>query len=171
MEKKKILEALIRKWDRLNDLLNPYQFGFEEVDLEGFLSVLKESYQAIRRLRLDFVLGKNQAEDVFYYAELISVISRYIPDTCMDCTDPAFLLTCSLADALRFLAVYPDPYPEEKCALEGTELPAHWQATGQDQLCSIGEDAFLFSFNFNGEDYAAALAPVLAELKERFAGE
>lgn len=171
MGKKEILEALIQKWDQLDDLLNPYQFGFGEVDLEGFLSVLKESYQAIRRLRLDFVLGKNEVADVFYFAELISVISRYIPDTCMDCTDPAFLLTCSLADALRFLAVHPRPYPEEKCAQEGKELPTHLQATGEDELCSAGEDAFLFSFNFNSEDYAAALAPVLAELNERFAEE
>lgn len=76
---------------------NPYQFG-EEIDMEYFTSVLKGTYDLICTFKQKFVSGHCESCDIFDYSRLISVMSKYIPDTCVgdESERHLFTVTCLL---------------------------------------------------------------------------
>lgn len=86
-----------------------YQFG-EEIDMDEFLTVLKKSYEWICKLKGKFLNGQSNADEIFAFSKLISVISQYIPDTCTDdeSDNHLFTVTCMLAEALIDFATSAD---------------------------------------------------------------
>ena len=95
-------ENILFKWIDWVDMKNPYQFGIEEFDMEQFTSVLEETYDLICAWKGKFLGGQCEAGDIFDFSALISVMSRYIPDSCADDESEGrlFTVTCMLTEAL-----------------------------------------------------------------------
>lgn len=171
MSKEDILCEIFDKWDEFADLTDFNEFGdeevgYEEVDIKDFSSVLKETYQIIRKFRWNFILKKAEKEDTFYFAKLVSKISRCTTNFCMDFRNNPreFSLTCILANTLISIATFTALYPEEEYFLEGKEIPADLPVVGENELCVIDDGRFIFSFNFNSEDYVKPMTSIANKL-------
>ena len=78
--------------------------------MDEFLTVLKKSYEWICKLKGKFLNGQSNADEIFAFSKLISVISQYIPDTCTndESDNHLFTVTCMLAEALIDFATSAD---------------------------------------------------------------
>lgn len=78
--------------------------------MDEFLAVLKKSYEWICKLKGKFLNGQSNADEIFAFSKLISVISQYIPDTCTndESENHLFTVTCMLAEALIDFATSAD---------------------------------------------------------------
>ena len=74
------------------------------------MAVLKKSYEWICKLKGKFLNGQSNADEIFAFSKLISVISQYIPDTCTgdESDNHLFTVTCMLAEALIDFATSAD---------------------------------------------------------------
>ena len=99
----KVLEG----WEDMVDMKNPYQFGTEDIDMEDFQELLEMTYDEIRCYKENILDSCTAPDEVFDYAILISLISRYIPDTCTDDESPdqIFTVTYLLTEALLGFAL------------------------------------------------------------------
>ena len=91
---------LIEKWVEYVGLRNSYTFGDEDVSLEDFAELARDTYEVIKKAR-EYVFENNlpKATEVFSYLSLVSEISKY---TTYDCTedesdDKTFTATCLVA--------------------------------------------------------------------------
>ncbi len=109
LENHEYYQDIVEDWNDLVYMKNPYQFG-EEIDMDEFLAVLKKSYEWICKLKGKFLNGQSNADEIFAFSKLISVISQYIPDTCTndESENHLFTVTCMLAEALIDFATSAD---------------------------------------------------------------
>lgn len=109
LENHEYYQDIVEDWNDLVYMKNPYQFG-EEIDMDEFLAVLKKSYEWICKLKGKFLNGQSNADEIFAFSKLISVISQYIPDTCTndESDNHLFTVTCMLAEALIDFATSAD---------------------------------------------------------------
>lgn len=109
LENHEYYQDIVEDWNDLVYMKNPYQFG-EEIDMDEFLAVLKKSYEWICKLKGMFLNGQSNADEIFAFSKLISVISQYIPDTCTndESENHLFTVTCMLAEALIDFATSAD---------------------------------------------------------------
>ena len=109
LENHEYYQDIVEDWNDLVYMKNPYQFG-EEIDMDEFLTVLKKSYEWICKLKGKFLNGQSNADEIFAFSKLISVISQYIPDTCTndESENHLFTVTCMLAEALIDFATSAD---------------------------------------------------------------
>lgn len=109
LENHEYYQDIVEDWNDLVYMKNPYQFG-EEIDMDEFLAVLKKSYEWICKLKGKLLNGQSNADEIFAFSKLISVISQYIPDTCTndESDNHLFTVTCMLAEALVDFATSAD---------------------------------------------------------------
>lgn len=109
LENHEYYQDIVEDWNDLVYMKNPYQFG-EEIDMGEFLAVLKKSYEWICKLKGKFLNGQSNADEIFAFSKLISVISQYIPDTCTndESENHLFTVTYMLAEALIDFATSAD---------------------------------------------------------------
>ncbi len=109
LENHEYYQDIVEDWNDLVYMKNPYQFG-EEIDMDEFLAVLKKSYEWICKLKGKFLNGQSNADEIFAFSKLISVISQYIPDTCTndESENHLFTVTYMLAEALIDFATSAD---------------------------------------------------------------
>lgn len=69
-----------------------------------------QGYEWICKLKGKFLNGQSNADEIFAFSKLISVISQYIPDTCTndESDNHLFTVTCMLAEALIDFATSAD---------------------------------------------------------------
>ena len=69
------------QWDEMDFNKNPYMFGEEEINMEEYTKLVKDTYDLITRYKEQFKNGQIESVDVFSYSQLVTMIARYIPDT------------------------------------------------------------------------------------------
>ena len=98
------------RWEEQCSLKTAYTFGEEDIDLNDFHNLIKESYDLIKAVKENYIY-KNvciDKEDLFEFMELISNISQYAfndNSICDNSENCAFTATTILAERLRTYAI------------------------------------------------------------------
>ena len=103
------LFVLTHRWQRKVSMKNPYIFGEEEIDLEDFRDLIKQTFEAIKTAKNEYIFKNTYPEacDVIQFIELISTVSQYgindqtVEDESENCV---FTATVLLAEELRLYA-------------------------------------------------------------------
>lgn len=170
LENHEYYQDILNEWGDLVYMKNPYQFG-EEIDMEKFTSVLKQTYEWICELKGKIISGQSNADEMFAFSKLISVMSQYIPDTCTDdeSENHLFTVTCMLTEALLDFATSAGDIKtvegETIVTADGKNSPNKImyhpngmitvykiESTGNSQF-SAYNDGFL-TYDFNNGDYS-----------------
>ena len=161
LENNETYQAIVNDWSDIVDMKNPYQFG-EEIDMEQFSSILKQTYEWICELKGKIISGQSTAAETFAFADLISIMSQYIPDTCTDdeSEDHLFTVTCMLTEALLEFATNGNDIK-----LVGETIKADGK-NGSHKIFYIPNDASCFLFyDFDNGDYSEFLAYANGDLE------
>lgn len=136
------IDGIIAEWSNRVEMKNSYQFGYV-IDMEDFQSLLKTTFNWVRKIKNDIINNQSSAADIFNYAEVVSVMSRYIPDTCAEdeSEEKIFTATCLLVSALVDFCID----SSQDCIGNSSEIIF---------LPEIGEP---LSYSFDDEDYSAFL--------------
>ena len=100
---------LIHRWKRNVNRKNSYVFGEEDVDLEDFRDLVKQTFEVIKTAKNEHIFKNTYPEvcDVIDFIELISIVSQYgiddqtVSDESKNC---AFTATVLIAEELRLYA-------------------------------------------------------------------
>lgn len=130
-------------WFDLAEEKNSYQFGEDPIDMENFKTLLKETYIFISSIKNDILNNKSKPVDILDYIELISIMSRYIPDSCAadESEENLFTVTCLLTSALVDFSYEAYNNSSDTSA----------------EIVFLPEVGSKLVYNFNEEDYSAFL--------------
>lgn len=133
---------IIAEWSNWVEMKNPYQFG-EPIDMEDFQSLLKTTYIWASNIKRDILNNQSNSSDILNYVEIVSVMSRYIPDTCIEdeSEEKLFTATCLLTSALVDFCI-----DNAKDCMGNSHEIVFWPKIGNP-----------LSYNFDKEDYTTFL--------------
>ena len=100
------LLKLINRWKRKVIMKNPYIFGEEEIDLDDFRDLVKQTFEVIKTVKNEHIFKNSYPEvgDVIDFIELISIVSQYGIDdqiTGDESENCAYTATVLIAEELR----------------------------------------------------------------------
>ncbi len=108
------IKDLNEKWDKYVENKNAYSSGNEEILLNDFAELVKNTFEVITNVKMNYIEKQVMPENtwnVHSYLELISLLSEYAPnyDIFEDKSrDLVFSVTYMIVDSLKFYATYPD---------------------------------------------------------------
>lgn len=92
------------KWRNKVDLRNPYVFGEEPIDLKEFAELFKETFEAIKEAKQNYVNGifPEDKLEIFEYIEMLCQLSKYTMYDCLqdESEENFFTVTCLIAQQL-----------------------------------------------------------------------
>ena len=92
------------KWRDKVDLRNPYVFGEEPIDLKEFAELFKETFEAIKEAKQNYVNGifPEDKLEIFEYIEMLCQLSKYTMYDCLqdESEENFFTVTCLIAQQL-----------------------------------------------------------------------
>lgn len=136
------------EWSNWVDMKNPYQFG-NPMDMKDFQSLLKATYKWARKIKYDILNNQSNTTDILNYVTVVSLMSRYIPDTCTrdESEEELFTATCLLASGLVDFCtnnvVQTNDLPEIVC----------WTEQRGDLIYNFDKEDYTDFLNYNVDDY------------------
>ena len=101
------------RWGDYVDMRNSYAFCDEDIDLEDFKELVKETYDIIKAAKVKYIYSNKMPEDVrliFDFLRMLSTLSQYTvyDDSEDESTDKIFTATTLVAQGLVSLSIWCD---------------------------------------------------------------
>ena len=102
---KEAINQTIRMWENQVELKNAYTFGNEDILLDEFAKLFKDTFEIITTAKNEFIYKNIAPVDSavsFAYLKLLTLLSKYMTYDCMDdeSEDKKFTTTCLVAQKL-----------------------------------------------------------------------
>lgn len=135
------IDEIKNAWFDLAETKNSYQFGEDPIDMKNFQFLLKKTYNFISTVKKDILDNKTNSTEILDYVELISIMSRYVADTCAadESEEYLFTVTCLLTSALVDFSF--QPYDNSVDSIP--------------KVVFVPEVGSQLVYNFDNEDYSA----------------
>lgn len=139
---KEEINQTLKMWENLVELRNAYTFGEEDILLDEFAKLFKDTFEIIRTAKNEFIYRNIAPADSavsLAYLELLTLLSKYMTYDCMDdeSGDKKFTATCLVAQKLVDYAV----------SAGGFEI------VGKTSTCFDNDDEKQGVFTFFRDDY------------------
>ena len=122
----KNFKAIYNKWNMFKEHKEAYAFGDENIDVEGFKKLIKNTYNLIKDMHSHIASGDYvdvTTKDMRNYIGLVSTMSRYAAPLSVDeSAEKVFTATQLLVDCLIDLAANYCCYADENGHMEDREI-------------------------------------------------
>jgi len=143
------MNEIIAEWSNWVEMKNPYQFG-DPIDMEDFQSLLKTTFKWVRKIKNDILNNQSNTTDILNYVEVVSLMSRYTPDTCTEdeSEEKLFTATCLLASALVDFCID----NAKDCMGNSSEI-VFWPEIGRPLTYNFDEEDYTAFLNYNEQSF------------------
>lgn len=139
---KEAINQTLKLWENQVELRNAYTFGEEDILLDEFAKLFKDTFEIIRTAKNEFIYKNIAPADSVVslaYLELLTTLSKYMTYDCMndESEDKKFTVTCLVAQKLA-------DYATSKGGFE---------IVGKTSICFDSDDEKQGVFTFFRDDY------------------